>query len=112
MSITTSTFKIIDQQNECFKIEINNTLSNAEALLLRNEVTNCLNTHYDNIYIDVKNVTEIDLSGINEVINAHYILEKVSKKLIFVYKKNSPVETWVETTGLDKFVSTAILPAT
>lgn len=111
MSITSSTFKITDHKKDSFRIDINGSLTGTEALLLRDKVNQCINSDYDNIYIDTKNVTEIDLSGINEVINAHYTLEKVTKKLIFVYKKNSAVETWVETTGLDKFVDTAIVPA-
>jgi anti-anti-sigma factor len=112
MSITTGPFKIIDHKKDCFRIKIDGNLTGVEAASLREEVTKCINSDYDLIYIDTKDVNETDLSGINEVIHSHYTLEKESKKLILVYKKNSAVEKWVETTGLDKFVETAILPAT
>ena len=111
MNITSGPFKIIDQQKECFRIKIQDLLTSAEAAALREEVSGCIDSAYDIIYIDAKDVNEADLSGINEVINSHYILEKASKKLIFVYKKESVVEKWVETSGLDKFVATAIIPA-
>ena len=112
MSITSGPFKILDHKKNCIKIKITDSLTGTEAALLREEVLNCLKGTEEIIYIDAKAVTETDLSGINEIIHSHYVLDKAAKKLIFVYKKNSSVEKWVETTGLDKFVDTAIIPAT
>lgn len=111
MSINTEVFKIIDQAKECLRINITDSLTSSAAGELRAKVEEALRSEFDTIYIDVKEVKDADLSGINEVIHSHYTLEKGSKKAVLVYCKGSVIEKWVETTGLDKFVSTAILPA-
>jgi anti-anti-sigma regulatory factor len=112
MSINTEVFKIIDQTKECLRINITDSLTGVEAAALRVKVEEALKNEFDTIYIDVKEVKNADLSGINEVIHSHYTLEKSSKKVVLVYIRGSVIEKWVETTGLDKFVSTAIIPAT
>lgn len=111
MSINTEVFKIIDQAKDSLRINITGSLTGTETALLRIEVEKALKSDFDTIYVDVKEVKEADLSGINEVIHSHYTLEKAAKKLVFVYAKASVIEKWVETTGLEKFISTAILPA-
>lgn len=112
MSIESGPFQIMDHEKESFRIKVTGKLTGEESALLRNEVTQAAQNGFDLIYIDAKEVTEADLSGINEVINSHYTLSKASKKLIFLYQTGSPVEIWVNTTSLDKFVATAIVPAT
>ena len=82
-----------------------------ESVELRKIIENSIESTYENIYLDGTDVTESDLSGVNEVINAHYMLEKASKKLTFVYRPGSSLEKWVSTTGLGKFIDTAIVPA-
>ncbi len=111
MSIVGGPFKIMDHEKDCFRIKVSAKLTGEEAALLRDEVAHSARNGFDVIYIDAKEVTEADLAGINEIINSHYTLDKAAKKLIFLYQKDSLVETWVETTGLDKFVATAIVPA-
>lgn len=111
MSIEIGPFKIIDHQNDSYCIKVTEQLVADDAVLLRQAVNDCISTSYDVIYIDLKDVLKVDLSGINEVINAHYAFKNVSKQLILLYKRNSEIEKWVGTTGLDKFVATAIVPA-
>jgi anti-anti-sigma regulatory factor len=110
MNIVSGPFKVADQEKECYKIKITGHFTGNSVTALRDEIDTCVSSDYDTVYIDVKEVTEADLSGINEVINAHYTLEKNSRKLVFVYEKGTSIEDWVETTGLDKFVATAIVP--
>lgn len=112
MSINTEVFKIVDQAKECLRINITDSLTGLAAGELRAKVEEALKSEFDTIYIDVKKVKDADLSGVNEVIHSHYTLEKSSKQVVLVYVKGSVIEQWVETTGLDKFVSTAILPST
>jgi anti-anti-sigma regulatory factor len=111
MSIITGPFKIADQPKECYLIKVSDTLKGPDANDLREKVADCVALGFETIYVDVKDVTDADLSGINEIINSHYTLHNEGKKLILLYKKNSVIEKWVETTGLDKFVVTAIVPA-
>jgi anti-anti-sigma regulatory factor len=111
MTITKETFKILDQPKECLRINISDVLDGTTSLDLRKEVEEALKSEFETIYIDAKAVNDADLSGVNEVIHSHYTLEKAGKKLVFVYLKNSIVENWVETSGLDKFVTTAIIIA-
>lgn len=111
MNITASTIRIADQQKDCLVIKITESLTGNDTHSLREEVAKSLNSVFDTIYIDAKDVTKIDLSGINEVIHSSYTLKNASKKLIFAYKMKSEIEKWVETTGLQKFMETAINPA-
>lgn len=111
MSFTTEAFKIPDVADACLRIRINGNLTMDDSIELREIIASVLQGDYKNIYIDGADVTESDLSGVNEVINTHYLLEKVSKKLTFVYRRNSSLEKWVQSTGLDKFIETAIVPA-
>ncbi len=111
MNITTSSFRIADQQKDCFSIRITESLTANDTTSLREEVAKSLNTEFETIYIDAKDVLKTDLSGMNEVIHSFYTLQNASKKLIFAYRKGSEIEKWVGTTGLDKFMETAISPA-
>jgi len=92
-------------------IYLNNitALTRDAALSLRSKVAQCIDNDYSFMYVDAQDAKVVDLSGINEVIHAHYVLRQASRKFIFVYKKSSNVAKWVETTGLDKFVETAIV---
>lgn len=111
MGILTGSFKIADQPKECYRITITDNLKGPEANELREKVAECAAMGFKTIYIDVKEVSEADLSGINEIINSHYTLQNADKLLILLYRKESAIEKWVETTGLDKFVATAVVPA-
>jgi anti-anti-sigma regulatory factor len=108
MNINSHPLMVIDQKEPCYSINSNQFLTASIAEEIRAEIRSCLEQEYPVIYLDAKDVDEVDLSGINEVIHSHYTLLQASKKLIFVYRKNSKVEKWVETTGLDKFIDTAI----
>jgi hypothetical protein len=109
MGINTEVFKIIDNEKECLRINVTGTLSGVEAAALRTAVEQGLKSEFDTIYIDFKKLTDSGLPAVNEVIHAHYTLAEAAKKLVLVYIKGGAIEKWVETTGLDKFVATAIL---
>jgi anti-anti-sigma regulatory factor len=93
-----------------FRIRNFKKLTGMEANAIREEVKELLQTDATSIYIDAKDVLEADLSGINEIINTHYTLLQKGKNFVFVYRKDSAVEKWVEATGLYRFVNTAIVP--
>lgn len=86
-------------------------LSGSEAAFIRNEIEKQVTKGYTSIYIDAKDTEEADLAGINEVIHTNFIAAQNKQLLVLVYRKQSAVEKWVQTTGLDKFVATAILNA-
>ena len=111
MFISTSTFKSIQNEKDSFKINILTKLNSDVAAAIREEFAVIKLGNYSDIYIDAKDVNDADLSGINEIIHCHYCLQNLGHKLVFVYRRKSIIEKWVETTGLDKFVETAILPA-
>ncbi len=111
MDFITESFKVPDADDEFLRIRINGKLTIEETNELRDVITTALHSSYKNIYIDASAVTEADISGINEIINAHYLLEKASKKLTFVYRGNTSPEKLVSITGLDKYIDTAIVPA-
>jgi anti-anti-sigma regulatory factor len=108
--MVTSIFEMIGKQKPCFKITLDTNLTSNEVTSLRNIIEQNINSNYDDIFINAKDVKNVDLSGINEIINAHYVLEKASKKLHFIFTKNSEIEKWVDNTSLHKFVTIGIIP--
>jgi anti-anti-sigma regulatory factor len=111
MILTTGLFKNPGQVKENLCISGFTRLTGAEANHIRSEMAQCLSADVDTVYVNAKEVTDADLSGINEIIHTNYTLQQTGKELVFVYRSNSVIEKWIATTGLDKFVQTAILPA-
>jgi len=111
MIIRTSSFRTPNGQKENFSINQFTKLTGEEATAIRKAIADCLQADYETVCVDAKDVIDVDLSGINEIIHTNYKLQNTNLKLVFVYRQKSVVEKWVETTGLDKFISTAILPS-
>jgi anti-anti-sigma regulatory factor len=98
-------------QTECLRIFCNSNLTGNEAVSLREQINHCIAKGYPVIYLDTKEVYTADLSGINEVINSAYALANANRRFVLIYKTASVMEKWIQTTGLDKFTETAIIPA-
>jgi anti-anti-sigma regulatory factor len=111
MNLTNTQFSIAGQQTDCIRIACEAALNGITAADIRSSIADAMKFNCPVVYIDAKEVEEVDLSGINEIINSHYTLSKANSKLVFVYRRHSAVEKWVETTGLDAFIDTAIIPA-
>jgi anti-anti-sigma regulatory factor len=111
MSFVIDFFKIPGKQKGNIRLRKMQQLTGQEATFIRKEIGELMSTEFDTIYVDASDVVKADLSGINEIIHTNYTLQQAAKKLVFVYRKNSVVEKWVETTSLDKFVDTALLPS-
>ncbi|HEX4957769.1 MAG TPA: hypothetical protein VFV46_06295 [Lacibacter sp.] len=111
MSIGVFYFKTTDSKQGHLRIGNLQQLTGKEAGAIRNEVMDFANTTFEKIYIDAKDVKDADLSGINELIHSNYQLAGTNKKIVLIYRKESVVEKWVQTTGLDRFMETALLPA-
>jgi hypothetical protein len=111
MSIGIFYIKAADSSKGHLRLGNLEQLTAREAAIIRNEIKEFTQTQFENFYIDASNVAEATLSGINEVIHNHYLLSGTNKKIILVYRKNSIVEKWVHTTGLHRFMETALLPA-
>ncbi len=108
--LNTSVMKMNIKATSC-RITCSSNLTGTEAIEIRNEISNCMANGYPTIYLDTKTVNNADLSGINEVIHSAYTLANTSSRFVLIYKAGSVIEKWVHTTGLDKFVQTAIIPA-
>jgi anti-anti-sigma regulatory factor len=111
MSFVIDFFKTPGKQRENIRFRKIQQLTGKEAGTIRDEISELLQTEFDMIYVDARDVVNTDLSGINEIIHTNYVLQQAGKHLVFVYRKNSLVEKWVQTTSLDKFVDTALLPS-
>jgi anti-anti-sigma regulatory factor len=109
MNIPSTTFRIAGSKIDCLQLQVSGCLKSAEAEAIRKELNLCKEQAYDAIYMDVKNVTDTDLSGINEIINSHYTLMQLNKQLILVYKQASAVDKWLQTTGMSHIIETAVL---
>lgn len=111
MIIRTGIFKTANGKKDHYRIGNFTQLTGTEATAIRNEIGSFLMSDLTTVYVDAKDATEADLSGINEIIHTNYTVRKADKKMILIYRRNSVIEKWVETTGLEKFIHTAILPA-
>lgn len=109
--IFTDTFLTAGNGKENLCLQLYSRLTANEAIVLRKAIQENLATGYDKIYIDARDVAEADLSGINEIIHSSYVMRHSTTKLVFAYCKNSIIEKWIETTGLDSFIFTAQVPA-
>jgi anti-anti-sigma regulatory factor len=110
MNIVINSVKVLDHQAECLFIVSTTDLTTSFTGEIREAVEFCLQSDCPVIYLDARQSNEADLSGINEVIHAHYTLKQAGKKMIFAYTLNSSVEKWVAVTGLDRFIETASVP--
>jgi anti-anti-sigma regulatory factor len=110
MSLVIDFFKTPGKEKVNIRIRNMQQLTGKEATAIREEIRELMSTEFDMIYVDASDVVSADLSGINEIIHTNYSLQNTGKQLVFVYRKNSIVEKWVDTTSLHKFVDTALLP--
>lgn len=94
-----------------FKVELEENLLNEEAQSIRHLIGLCVEHKINKVFIDTKKVENVNLGGINEIIHSHYTLAKHNQNLVLVYKSDSEMNKWVNTTGLNRFVETAIVPA-
>jgi anti-anti-sigma factor len=111
MNMINTSVRTIKQNATCTRIYCNGNLTGSEANLIRKEITDCIAAGSQTIYLDTKEVNNADLSGINEIIHSAYTTANTKNQFILIYKSGSVVEKWVNTTGLDKFLTTAIIPA-
>lgn len=96
--------------NSIYRLTCRENLTSVEASDIREKIKSNLHKDWQTIYIDTSNVVHVDLSGINEIIHTAYSLSNSSKELIVVYRRKSPIAKWIETTSLNRFIKTAILP--
>ncbi len=111
MSITISSFINTAQIEQAMRITCETDLKASEAIELRAVIATAMQDDCNVIYLDTQAVNEADLSGINEIIHAHYTITNATKRFVLLYKKESVIEKWVDTTGVEKFMLTAIVPA-
>ncbi len=110
MSQLDTPVKKINLTTSICRISCKNSLTGTEANLIRLEIINLIPDDYQTIFLDTKEVKNADLSGINEIIYTANLLAGTNTEFILIYRKESVVAKWVLTTGLDKFVKTAIIP--
>jgi|GEM_PF-1959657 len=110
MSINICYFKTYNNKQGNIRISNLNQLTGKEAPTIREEIQEFAKTNFNKIYVDTKHVKEVDISGINEIIYAHSLLDAIGKKIVLAYCENSLMQRWVQTTGLDRFVEVAIIP--
>lgn len=106
-----NTSSTLIEDSKILNIKLNRNLLNEEANSIRRLINLSIKFDFDQVFIDSKNVENINLSGINEIIHSHYQLQKKQQKLVLVYKDNSEMNKWVSNTGLENFVETAIIPS-
>jgi len=110
MAIEVKHFDIQDIHKDTILILITEKFTNDETESFRAIIAEQLEEKADLIYLDLREIGEIDLSGINEIIHTHEKMKLQNKELVVVYTKGGFFEEWLSNTKLDFFVSTAIVP--
>jgi anti-anti-sigma regulatory factor len=111
MIFSTSSFSHAGQKGTNCSIKGLKKITATEAIALRAFISKIAPGDFEKIYLDVTGVEEADLSGINEIIHAHYSLQKMNLPLVLVYRRGSVIEKWIATTGMNAYLQTALLPA-
>ena len=108
MEIRISDFLITGQDKPALKVEVIGEAKGSSIEILRGKLPEILENEAELVYLDIRGLTDNDLGFVNEIIHMHYTLAEQSKKLILLYQKGSAFETWINTSGIDKFVELAI----
>jgi anti-anti-sigma regulatory factor len=111
MIFSTSSIRHAGQKGERFSIKGLKKMTGEEAIAIRNLFSTLNYTAFNQVYLDASEVEQADLSGVNEIIHAHYTLQKINLPFVLVYRRHSVLEKWISTTGLDAYIQTALLPA-
>ena len=111
MAITIKDFDIQDIHKDTMQVLITEKFTNEETDQFRALIEEQLKENAAIIYLDLREITDIDLSGVNEIIHTHEKMKLQNKELVVVYTKGGFFEEWLSNTKLDFFVSTAMVPA-
>lgn len=110
MEIEVRDFYPVGFNQPALKLLLIGEAKGSDSEKLRTHLDGVLNSGFTTVYLDVTNIGENDLGFINEVIHFHYSLIESGKRLILLYRKGSSFETWIDTSGIDKFVELAMIP--
>lgn len=111
MIFSTSSTQHAGKKGEHFTLKVLNRITGEEAIAIRNVLSTISYAGFEKIYLDASSVEEADISGVNEIIHAHYSLQKINLPFVLIYRRDSVLEKWIATTGLDAYMQTALLPA-
>jgi anti-anti-sigma regulatory factor len=111
MIFSTVSTRQAGQRGEHFTIKGLKRVTGEEAISIRSFLSGIDYAGFDKVFLDASGVEEADLSGVNEIIHTHYMLQKINLPFVLVYRRNSVLEKWISTTGLDAYMQTALLPA-
>lgn len=111
MAITIKNFDIQDIEQDTMQVLITEQFTNEETEEFRAIMEKQLKEKATLIYLDLREITDIDLSGVNEIIHTHEKMKLQDKELVVIYTKGGFFEEWLSNTKLDFFVSTAMVPA-
>lgn len=111
MKLICNQISIAGHEAGSLRIMCGGILDGTTAAEIRTTIQRAINDNIPVVHIDAKDVREAGLSGINEIIHTHYTLGKYNARVVFIYRRNSVVEKWVQVTGLDSFVRTGIVPS-
>lgn len=105
-----NSFQIIDHQKKQFLVSIQKNFTGRETSHIRKIINSLDFQDHDSLYFDTTSVENIDLAGVNEIIQINEMLRSRDIHFILAYKRNSQIEHWVNNTGMHLYLDTAILP--
>lgn len=110
MIVTITELDVEGLDKPAVKIELEGEAKGSNIEKLRESLPHLLENPASRYYLDVRKVSDNDLGFVNEIIHLHYTLAEYSKEFILLYRKGSAFESWIETSGIDKFIKLAVTP--
>ena len=105
-----NSFQIIDHSKKQFLVSVQKDFTGRETSNIRKTINSLNFNDHDSLYFDTTSVENIDLAGVNEIIQINEMLRSRDIDFILAYKRNSEIEHWVKNTGMHLYLKTAILP--
>ena len=105
-----NSFQIIDRSKKQFLVSVQKDFTGRGTETIRKMINSLDFNHHDSLYFDTTAVEKIDLAGVNQIIQINEMMRSRKINFILAYKRNSEMEQWVNTTGMDLYLDTAILP--
>ena len=105
-----NSFQIIDHTKKQFLVSVQKDFTGRETSNIRKTINSLNFNDHDSLYFDTTSVENIDLAGVNEIIQINEMLRSRDINFILAYKRNSEIEHWVKNTGMHLYLETAILP--
>ncbi len=110
MAFEIKELQLRDNNEGVIQIIFSDKFTREEAEELRKIVESQNSQDQRKVYLDLTQVSEIDLIAFNEIMQSYRELKRNDKDLVLVYLEAGPLEEWLKKSQVDQFITTAKIP--